>query len=147
MSRASKRPPTTTVRSELGTALHACRSALVAVALFSGMSNILMLTGSFFMLEVYDRVLPSRSIPTLVVLVLLAAGLYSALGVLDLIRGRILVRIGNSLDEALSERVYDAIVRIPLKVGNRGDALQPLRDLDSVRSFLSGVGPVAFFDL
>jgi len=147
MSRARKRPPQVQVRSELASALVACRGALAAVGVFSGMSNILMLTGSFFMLEVYDRVLPSRSIPTLVVLIVLAAGLYAALGVLDLIRGRILVRIGNSLDEALSERVYDAVVRIPLKTGNRGDALQPLRDLDSVRSFLSGVGPVAFFDL
>ncbi len=142
-----KRPAHPQVRSELASALAACRSALVAVGLFSGMSNILMLTGSFFMLEIYDRVLPSRSVPTLVVLVVLAAGLYAALGVLDLIRSRILVRVGNSLDEALSERVYDAIVRIPLKAGNRGDALQPLRDLDSVRAFLSGVGPVAFFDL
>ena len=62
-----RRPPAP-VRSELGSALAACRSALVSVGLFSGMSNILMLTGSFFMLEVYDRVLPSRSIPTLVVL-------------------------------------------------------------------------------
>ena len=58
------------------------------------MSNILMLTGSLFMLEVYDRVLPSRSVPTLVGLVILAAGLYTAQGLLDLIRGRILVRIG-----------------------------------------------------
>src|SRR6185436_4883459 len=85
--------------------------------------------------------------PTLVVLCILAAGLYTALGILDLIRGRIMVRIGNSLDEALSKRVYDAIVRIPLRAGNRGDPLQPLRDLDSVRAFLSGPGPIAFFDM
>ena len=147
MSRATKRPPQSNVRSELASALAACRSTFIAVGLFSGMSNILMLTGSFFMLEVYDRVLPSRSIPTLVVLVVLATGLYIGLGILDLIRGRILVRVGNSLDEALSERVYDAIVRIPLKTGNRGDALQPLRDLDAIRGFLSGTGPIAFFDL
>jgi ATP-binding cassette subfamily C protein len=113
----------------------------------SGMSNILMLTGSFFMLEVYDRVLPSRSVPTLVGLVLLAAGLYTAQGLLDLIRGRILVRIGSRLDEALSGRVYETIVRLPLKVGNRNDGLQPIRDLDSIRSFLSGSGPTAMFDL
>jgi ATP-binding cassette subfamily C protein len=147
MSRAPKRPPQPANRSELASALAACRNAFIAVGLFSGMSNILMLTGSFFMLEVYDRVLPSRSVPTLVVLVILATGLYIGLGVLDLIRGRILVRVGNSLDEALSERVYDSIVRIPLKTGNRGDALQPLRDLDAIRGFMSGAGPVAFFDL
>jgi ATP-binding cassette subfamily C protein len=113
----------------------------------AGMSNILMLTGAFFMLEIYDRVLPSRSIPTLVGLVILAAGLYTAQGLLDLIRGRILVRIGSRLDEVLSGRVYETIVRLPLKLGNRTDGLQPLRDLDSVRSFLSGSGPNALFDL
>jgi ATP-binding cassette subfamily C protein len=134
-------------RSELATALSACRGAFVAIGLFSGMSNILMLTGAIFMLEIYDRVLPSRSVPTLVVLMILAASLFAAQGLLDLIRGRVLVRISNSLDEALSARVYDSIVRLPLKAGNRGDGLQPLRDLDSVRSFLSGIGPVALFDL
>jgi PrtD family type I secretion system ABC transporter len=147
MASTPGRRPKAPVRSELASAVAACRSALVSVGLFSGMSNILMLTGSFFMLEIYDRVLPSRSIPTLVVLCVLAGGLYAALGILDLIRGRILVRVGNSLDEALSERVYDAIVRIPLKAGNRGDPLQPLRDLDAVRAFLSGAGPIAFFDM
>src|SRR5699024_6532101 len=69
------------------------------------------------------------------------------LGLLDMIRGRILARIGSRLDEALSTRVYETIVRLPLKVGNRNDGLQPLRDLDSVRSFLSGAGPTALFDL
>jgi ATP-binding cassette subfamily C protein len=134
-------------RSELAEALSACRGTFIATGLMSGMSNILMLTGAFFMLEVYDRVLPSRSVPTLIGLVVLAGGLYVALGLLDMIRGRILVRIGNRLDEALSGRVYETIVRLPLKAGQRSDGLQPLRDLDSVRSFLSGAGPGALFDL
>jgi ATP-binding cassette subfamily C protein len=131
----------------LSDALESCRSAFVATGLMSGMSNVLMLTGSIFMLEVYDRVLPSRSIPTLVGLVILAAGLFTALGLLDLIRGRILVRIGRRLDEALSGRIYETIVRLPLKVGHRNDGLQPIRDIDNVRSFLSGLGPTALFDL
>jgi ATP-binding cassette subfamily C protein len=134
-------------RSELADALAACRGAFISIGLMSGMSNILMLTGAIFMLEVYDRVLPSRSVPTLVGLVILAAGLYAAQGLLDLIRARILVRIGARLDDALSGRVYETIVRLPLKVGNRADGLQPLRDLDAVRAFLSGAGPNAMFDL
>jgi len=127
--------------------LHSCRRAFLAVALFSGMSNILMLTGALFMLEVYDRVLPSRSVPTLVALLILAAGLYAAQGLIDAIRGRILLRVGTSLDESLSLRVYDAIVRLPLKIGGRGEGAQPIRDLDTVRGFLSGAGPSALFDL
>jgi ATP-binding cassette subfamily C protein PrsD len=133
--------------SELAVALRACRQAFIAIALFSGMSNILMLTGSLFMLEVYDRVLPSRSVPTLVALLILTAGLYAAQGFIEAIRSRILVRIGDSLDEAMNMRVYDAIVRLPLKIGGKGDGSQPIRDLDAVRGFLSGAGPSAFFDL
>jgi len=133
--------------SEVGTALAACRNALVGVALFSGMSNILMLTGAFFMLEVYDRVLPSRSVPTLFGLTVIAVALFAAMGVLDFIRGRILVRIGASLDERLSGRVYDTLIRLPLRAGKVADGLQPLRDLDNIRSFLSGMGPIAFCDL
>ena len=82
--------PAPNQRSELAQALASCRSAFVTTALMSGMSNILMLTGAIFMLEIYDRVLPSRSIPTLVALVILAAGLFTAQGLLDLIRGRVL---------------------------------------------------------
>jgi PrtD family type I secretion system ABC transporter len=134
-------------RSELGEALRACRSAFIGVGVMSCMINLLYLTGSIFMLEIYDRVLPSRSVPTLVGLIILAGGLYVAQGGLDLIRGRILARIGTSLDEALSGRVFETVVRLPLIAGGRNEGLQPLRDLDNIRSFLSSMGPGAFFDL
>jgi ATP-binding cassette subfamily C protein len=134
-------------RSELGEALRACRGAFIGVGLMSCVINLLYLTGSIFMLEVYDRVLPSRSVPTLVGLVLIAALLYVAQGVLDLIRGRILGRIGTALDEALNARVFDTVVRLPLMIGGRSEGLQPLRDLDNVRAFLGSMGPGAFFDL
>jgi PrtD family type I secretion system ABC transporter len=134
-------------RSELGDALRACRTAFIGVGLMSCVINVLYLTGSIFMLEVYDRVLPSRSVPTLIGLVVLAAGLYIAQGLLDLLRGRILGRIGTSLDEAISARVFETIVRLPLVMGNRTEGLQPLRDLDNVRAFLGSQGPGAFFDL
>jgi ABC-type protease/lipase transport system fused ATPase/permease subunit len=89
------------------------------------MSNLLMLTGVLFMLEVYDRILPSRSVPTLVALLILVAGLYTAQGMIETIRSRILVRVGHSLDESMSGRVYDAIVRLPLKIGGKSDAHSP----------------------
>src|SRR4029079_14343307 len=84
-------------RSELSAALRACRGAFLGIGLFTAVINLLMLTGSFFMLEVYDRVVPSRSVPTLVGLATLATLLYLSQGMLDLIRGRVLVRIGRSL--------------------------------------------------
>jgi PrtD family type I secretion system ABC transporter len=147
----SRLPPaaarSASVHSELGTVLASCRGAFIAIGLVSGLSNVLMLTGAMFMLEIYDRVLPSRSVPTLVGIAILAAGLYAAQGILDLIRSRVLVRIGSALDEEVSGRVFDTILRLPMKVGKVSDGLQPLRDLDSVRSFLSGLGPIALFDL
>jgi len=133
--------------AELTAALASCRGAFLATGLISGMSNVLMLTGAIFMLEIYDRVLPSRSVPSLIGIAVLAAALYVALGFLDLIRGRILARIGISLDEALSGRLYQTIVRLPSIVGLRNDGAAPMRDLDTVRAFLGGIGPVALFDL
>jgi ATP-binding cassette, subfamily C, bacterial PrsD len=134
-------------RSELGDALRACRSAFLGLGVMSCIINLLYLTGSMFMLEVYDRVLPSRSVPTLIGLIILAGGLYVAQGVLDLLRGRILGRVGTALDEALNARVFETVVKLPLLIGNRNEGLLPLRDLDNVRSFLGGAGPSAFFDL
>lgn len=133
--------------SEISAFLKSCRRIFWGLAAFSGLSNLLMLTGSFFMLQVYDRVLPGRSIPTLVALLVLATVLYAFQGGLDLVRSRIGVRIGRYFDETLGLRVFDALVRLPLKTRGDGDGLQPLRDLDQVRSFLSGGGPAALFDL
>ena len=134
--------------TDLRQAVKGCRSALLGVALFSGMSNVLMLTGAFFMLQVYDRVLPSRSVSTLVALGCLVAVLFLVQGLFDIIRGRILSRVAAAIDEKLSSRVYEATMRLPLKArSSNGDGLQPLRDLDAVRAFLSGSGPSALFDL
>src|SRR3954447_2205371 len=116
-------------RSELGDALRTCRKAFIGVGIMSCAINVLYLTGSIFMLEIYDRVLPSRSVPTLIGLGILAGGMYFAQGILDLIRGRILGRIGTALDEALNRRVFDTMVRLPLVMGARNEGLQPLRDL------------------
>src|ERR1041385_5929603 len=113
----------------------------------SGLINILYLTGSFYMLEGYDRVLPSRSVPTLVALSVLALTLFAFQGALDIIRARILVRVAATLDERLSGRVYDLVVQMPLRSRTPGDGLAPLRDLDQIRSFLVTTGPLALFDL
>lgn len=123
-----------------------CRRAMVGLALMSGVINILYLTGSFFMLEVYDRVLPSRSVPTLLALGIIVLVLYVFQGLLDVIRGRIFVRIGAYLDEGLSSRIYDCFIQLSLKRA-KTDPLQPSRDLDQVRQFLWSGGPVAFLDL
>ncbi|WOH53625.1 type I secretion system permease/ATPase [Bradyrhizobium sp. sBnM-33] len=133
--------------SELDGALSQCRSAFIAIAGFSAILNILALTGSIFMMEVYDRVLPSRSVPTLIGLLILAMTLYVFQGLMDALRGRLLVRIGMRLDQIMSDRVYATVMRIPIQAPKRGASIQPLRDLDTLRTYLSGPGPTAFFDL
>jgi ABC-type protease/lipase transport system fused ATPase/permease subunit len=133
--------------SELRSALARCRSAIIGIGVFTGLINLLALTGSLFMLEVYDRVLPSRSVPTLVGLAIITALLFFFQAIMEIIRGRMLVRIGNLLESRLSDRVYDLLVRLPLRTRGSGDGLQPVRDLDLIRSVISGPGPAALFDL
>lgn len=124
-----------------------CASAFVGIGLMSAVVNVLYLTGSLFMMEVYDRVLPSRSLPTLVALLAIVVVLYAFQGLFDALRGRLLVRIADRLDQALSPRIYDAIVGLQMQAPISARYAQPLRDLDTIRAFLSGSGPTALFDL
>ncbi|HEY4136573.1 MAG TPA: type I secretion system permease/ATPase [Alphaproteobacteria bacterium] len=133
--------------SELARVLRGWRGAFVGIGVFSAIINVLTLTGAFYMLQVYDRVIPSRSIPTLVGISILAVALFSAHGFLEFIRGRILLRIGRSLDEQISPRVFTIIARLPLTRQSVSEGLQPLRDLDQIRNFFASGGPIAFFDL
>ena len=134
-------------RSELGKALRECRTAFISVGLFSALINVLMLTGPLFMLQVYDRVLPSRSVETLVGFAIIVVVLYAFQAVLEAIRSRVMSRVGTHLDESLSSRVYSIISKLPFFARGQGDGLRPIRDLDQIRSFLSGGGPTALFDL
>lgn len=119
---------------------------IAAIGLISIVINILYLTGSLFMLEVYDRILPSRSVPTLAVLGALALMLFVFQGALDFIRGRIVTRISAAVHQALAPHVFRATVQLANR-GGTADALQPIRDLDQIRSFLGNGGPLAFADL
>ncbi|WP_210339893.1 type I secretion system permease/ATPase [Bosea sp. ASV33] len=127
-------------------ALGECKRALLGVAALSAIINLLYLTSSFFMLEVYDRVIPSRSMPTLGALCVIVLVIYAFQGLLDMIRSRVFVRIGALIDARLSGLAYRA--GLDLAVRRRGvDPQQPTRDLDQVRQFLWSGGPVGFLDL
>lgn len=121
--------------------------AFIGVGLFSAVINALVLTGSLYMLQVYDRVLPSRSVPTLIGITVLLVLLYAAYGALDFARVRILTRIGVGIDRQLRARVMQAVLFLPVRARQGSDALQPVRDLDQIRTFLSGLGPTALFDM
>jgi len=134
-------------RNPVVDALADVRRRLVGVAGVSCAINLLMLSGSIYMLQVYDRVLPSRNVSTLLGLSILVLAAYVLQGCLDAIRSRMLARISALLDAALQEPIYAAMVGLPLSGAVPSVALQPLRDLELVRAFLSGMGPTAFLDM
>jgi hypothetical protein len=114
-----------------------CRRTFWSVAIFSGGVNLLMLAGPLYMLQVYDRVLSSRSVSTLVALTVLLVGAYSFQAALDLIRSRIVMRAASLLDQHLSDTVHAAVIQIAVHNRNAREAAQPVRDLDQIRAFLT----------
>jgi ATP-binding cassette, subfamily C, type I secretion system permease/ATPase len=137
----------TSVHPDVAAALRDCRRAFAGVALFSGVVNLLMLAGPLYMLQIYDRVLSSRSVPTLVVLSVFLVGAYAFQGALDLIRSRVVVRAAALLDQHLAVAVHGAVIRLAVSNRHPGEGPQPVRDLDQIRAFLTGAGPIAIVDL
>src|SRR5262245_45077089 len=127
--------------------LRASARRLIGVAVFSGVINLLTLSGSLYMLQVYDRVIPSRNLATLVGLSLIVLLAYVIQGYFDALRTRMLSRIGTLFDAALQEPIHLALATLPLRGAKPVLAQQPMRDLDQVRAFLSGIGPTAFLDM
>lgn len=117
----------------------------LALLLVSIVSNLLMLTGPIFMLQVYDRVLASRSVPTLVALTALVIVLYAFVALLDALRSRMVIRIGSQVDAAWSLRLFRAVLDARRRGQARGP--DPIRDLDTVRQTIAGGGPTALLDL
>jgi ATP-binding cassette subfamily C protein len=111
------------------------------------MVNLLMLAGPLYMLQIYDRVLSSRSVPTLVALSIFLVAAYAFQGVLELIRFRIVVRAAALLDCHLSTKVLKAVIAIGSRNTRAAEGNQPVRDLDQIRAFLTSSGPIAIIDL
>jgi PrtD family type I secretion system ABC transporter len=127
--------------------LRASAKRLGGVAIFSGVVNLLMLAGPLYMLQVYDRVIPSRSVATLLGLSAIILAIYVFQGFFDALRLRMLARIGSLFDAALQEPIHCALATLPLRGVGTALMQQPLRDLDQIRIFLSGLGPTAFLDV
>ena len=133
-------------RQELRAARRESRSLYWFVGIFSFFANLLMLTGPIYMLQVYDRVLSSRSVETLIALSLLVLFLYTMMGLLDYARGRIMGRVGARFQARLDRRVFDAVIR--------KSAIQPdantatgLRDLESIQRLMTSPVLLAIFDM
>jgi len=122
----------------------ACRGYFLTAALFSLAINLLYLAGPLYMLQVYDRVIASGSVTTLVMLTIALVIAFAALAGLDMVRSRVLARAGVRLDRLLSGRVVAATVE---HFGGAASGGQLLRDFDTVRQFITGSGVTALFDL
>ncbi|TBR43224.1 type I secretion system permease/ATPase [Marinomonas agarivorans] len=123
------------------------KTTAIHLGLLSLVINLLMLTGPLFMIQVYDRVLASASIPTLVVIALFALCLYVFFGLLEGLRGRVLSRIGLWLDAKLSGLTFDVSTKAPILLGDKAEKMRPVQDMDTVRQFVCGAGPSAIMDL
>lgn len=132
-------------QNEIAEALASFRSTFRTVGVFSAIINLLMLVPSLYMLQVYDRVLPSRNEVTLLMLTLIMLGAYVFMSALEFVRSFVLIRVGARLDEKLNKRVYTAAFEQSLRQGG-GNAGQSLQDLTNLRQFLTGNALFAFFD-
>src|SRR5215212_3121807 len=112
------------------------RGIVVFLFLISGLINILALTGSLYMMQIYDRALTSGSIPTLILLSGLAIGLYLFQGMFDVIRSQILVRLGSRLDKKIAPMAHRVAIDMPRFGFSTSEALERGRDVDTVRGFL-----------
>ena len=134
-------------KSELRKILRQARGGFVAIGVFSLFVNILMLTGPLFMLQIYDRVLGSRSEATLAALFGLVAVLFIIMGLLEHARGRIAARVGARLQTALDARVFAAELDVGQQARNPARSATGLADLESVQRFLSSPIALALFDI
>ena len=132
--------------NSLKVALKACKGSFISVGFFSLFVNALMLVPSFYMLQVYGRVVTSGSITTLVMLTIIMTVLMVTMGSLEWVRSRIMVRLSTKLDVLLSRDVYRASFKRALDSGGMDASAQPLNDLTGLRQFLTGNGLFAFFD-
>lgn len=131
--------------SELREAIAKSKKSFIMVGFFSLIINVLMLVPSLYMLQLYDRVMASRSEDTLIMLTGIVVFLFIIMALLEVVRSRVLVKVGNKLDSLLSQRVFDSVFELAQKYPGKASSM-PLNDLTQVRQFMTGNGLFAFFD-
>ncbi|MFT5067519.1 MAG: ATP-binding cassette subfamily C protein [Yoonia sp.] len=134
-------------RAELLNARRESRTLYWMVAVFSFFVNMLMLTGPLYMLNVYDRVLGSRSLETLIALSVLVGFLYACMGILDFVRGRVMGRIGARFQAKMDRRVFSAVLKATTLNRAPREAATGLRDLEAVQRLITSPALMALFDL
>ena len=134
------------VKSDLEKALHLCKDAFLSAAGFSLLINFLMITPSIYMLQVYDRVVSTGNLSTLLMLTLIVLLLFITMTALEWVRSQILVRVSTRLETLLNQRLFQVAFKQALLSSGQKATTQPLDDLTGLRQFLTGNGLFAFFD-
>jgi PrtD family type I secretion system ABC transporter len=132
-------------RSDLEKALKSIRGSFWTIGVYSFFINILMLAAPIYMLAVYDIVMPSKGLDTLFVVTLVILVFFIGSAVLEYVRSRVMLHISKKLDASLNKRIFDAAFDLAAKYPGKAGP-QPLRDFNTLKSFLTGPGAVAFFD-
>ncbi len=134
-------------KSDLEEALKLCKGAFISAAGFSMVINLLQLVPTIYMLQLYDRVVPTGNRSTLLMLTLIVIVLFLTMGALEWVRSQILVRVSSRLETLLNERLFQVAYKQSLYTGGQRASSQPLDDLTSLRQFMTGNGLFAFFDV
>ena len=135
----------TETQAELSQALKQLRRIFLTIGLFSFFLNILMLVAPFYMLVVYDIVMPAKNTETLILVTLIALLFFIGIWLLDYVRSKLMIYTNNRLDTILNRRIFDATFELAAKYPNKAD-IQPIRDFNTIKSFLGGNAVFAFFD-
>ncbi len=133
-------------KSDLEEALKLCKGAFISAAGFSLVLNILQLVPTIYMLQLYDRVVPTASYATLWFLTSIMMVMFITMGTLEWVRSQILVRVSTRLETLLNERLFKVAYKQSLYTGGQRASSQPLDDLTALRQFMTGNGLFAFFD-
>ncbi len=130
---------------ELKAAIMASKKSFIVAGFFSFFINLLMLVPPLYMLQLYDRVITSRSESTLIMITGIVVVLFITMALLQIVRSKLLIKVGNQLDAILSERVFNILFELANKFPGKASST-PLSDLTQVRQFMTGNGLFAFFD-
>lgn len=132
-------------KSDLQLALKSMKKIFISLGVYSFFLNILMLAAPFYMLVVYDTVMPSQNMKTLLLVTVITIMFFIGMWILDYVRSKLMIYASNKLDMILNERVFNATFALAAKYPNKAN-VQPIRDFNSIKSFMGGQGLFAFFD-
>ncbi len=131
--------------SELEKALKKVKSSFIAIGVYSFFLNVLMLSSTIYMLAVYDVVMPSKSLDTLLVVTLVILIFFVGMALLEYVRSKIMLHVSNKLDAMLNRKIFDATFELAIRNPGKANAA-PMRDFNTVKQFLTGSAVFAIFD-